>query len=96
MATMDFKFTLTDGSVLTASAAIPDASVPDILAYAGATFPQQSDALGILIERTPENLIRQWMGGAISDFMARVHTFKQQQAASTAAAAVSPIAVTIT
>jgi len=88
--------TLTDGTIVTVTATIPDANAAQVVAYLMTTLPQQNDATGAPIPRTPPNLIKQWMQGNIASNMAPVNGWIASQAAAAASAAAPPIVVTLT
>jgi len=88
-------WTLTDGSTVTINATIPDAEAGQIIAYLMTTLPQQNDANGAPIPRTPQNLIRQWEQGNIAANMAIVDAWIASQAVAAAAAGAQTIQVTL-
>lgn len=89
-------WTFTDGSTITINASIPDIEAGQVVAYLMQTLPQQNDVNGNPIPRTPQNLIRQWEQGNIAANIAIVDAWMASQAAVAAAAASTPIAVTLT
>ena len=94
-ATMSTTWTLTDKSTVVVNASIPDAAAAQIVAWLMATLPQQNDASGVAIPRTPQALIKQWEEGQMADAAAQASAWASEQAAKAAAAAVVPIAPTI-
>lgn len=94
MASLAFVTTLVDGSQTVNTASLNDADVTDVVTHALATLPDELDAEGKPLPRTPQWALKRIFEGFIAEHMAKVQAWRLKVAAA-AAAAVAPIQVNL-
>jgi len=105
MASIAFTVTMTDGTQMSKTAQVSDADVGRLINWALGTWSAQVDAQGNVVLPLDANgnpiprdgawAVSQWIASTVTQTMTMIHLFEKQQAAQAAAAAVQPIAVTI-
>lgn len=95
MATMQLTTTMANGAVVTNIASVADQHAVDIVTWVISTYPQQNDDAGNPLIRDAAWAIKAWFEGSIAETVAKVHAWKQNNAASQAASAVLPIEVSV-
>lgn len=90
MASIDFKITMTDGSVMTKSAAVSDPDVGRLLAAFATKYPAPQG-----VEQSAPFLVGKWIEDTVVTAMSFVQQTEASKAAAQAQAAVTMIPFTI-
>ena len=93
MASIAFVTTYTDGSQTTHVASLSDEAVTEVVTHALETLPDENDAEGRPVPRTPQWAVKRVFEGFVAEHMAKVNAWREQKAK--AAANVHPIQVTV-